>query len=214
MSTLDIEMTRAWLQATAASMNDNAERLSALDAAIGDGDHGTNMRRGFAAVTEKLAGTEPATVGELLALSGRTLISTVGGASGPLYGSIFRAAGKRLTGATATADDLADALRDGLEAVQKLGGAQTGDKTIIDAYAPAMDAFTAALGDGHDLLGAARAAATAAGEGAQATIPLLARKGRASYLGERSIGHQDPGATSTALVFEALAGVLGTRDEG
>ncbi|MBB6173010.1 dihydroxyacetone kinase-like protein [Nocardiopsis mwathae] len=213
MGTLDVDVAtaRAWLQAAATSMDDHADHLSALDAAIGDGDHGTNMRRGFSAVADKLAAAEPATAGELLTLTGRTLISTVGGASGPLYGSIFRAAGKRLAEPTA---DLAEALRDGLEAVQKLGGAQPGDKTIVDAYTPAVDALAAAVADGADPAGAARAAATAADEGAQATIPLLARKGRASYLGERSIGHQDPGATSTALIFAALADTLEAARQG
>ena len=144
-------------------------------------------------------------VGAILVKSGTTLVSTVGGAAGPLYGSAFRAAGKQLAGPAATAEQLLAALRAGLEAVQKLGAAQPADKTMIDAYSPGVDAFEKALRGGGDLTDAARAAWTAAEEGMRATIPMIARKGRASYLGPRSQGHQDPGATSTVLIFRALA---------
>jgi dihydroxyacetone kinase-like protein len=150
-------------------------------------------------------GTEFGTVGEVLTRTGTTLVSTVGGASGPLYGSAFRAAGRTLTESAVTADRLLAALRAGLEAVQRLGAARPGDKTMIDAFGPAADAFETALAGGATLGDAARAAADAAEEGMRATIPMIARKGRASYLGPRTEGHQDPGATSTALIFRALA---------
>ncbi|MGW2748802.1 dihydroxyacetone kinase subunit DhaL [Streptomyces sp. NPDC001450] len=192
---LDADFFRRWMTATAASVDREAERLTALDSAIGDADHGTNMQRGFTAVMASLEEEAPATPGAVLVLAGRRLISTVGGAAGPLYGTLLRKAGKAL-GDTAEVSEkqLAEALRAGVDGVMALGGAAPGDKTMIDALVPAVDA----LGDGF---GAARAAAE---EGAVATIPLLARKGRASYLGERSIGHQDPGATSSALLVAGL----------
>ncbi|TDQ47205.1 dihydroxyacetone kinase-like protein [Actinorugispora endophytica] len=212
MDSVTIDLARAWMRAAAESMDEHAEELTRLDAAIGDGDHGSNMRRGFSAVAGKLADTDFPSVGSVLTLSGRTLISTVGGASGPLYGTVLRSAGKRLTGSTASPGELLDALRDGMEAVRGLGGAQVRDKTMVDALAPALAAYSAALEDGADLGAAVGAAARAAGEGAQATVPMTARKGRASYLGERSRGHQDPGAASTALLFAALASVVGAPD--
>ena len=210
---LDAEAARAWLLAAAAAVEASAERLTELDAAIGDGDHGANLRRGFRAVVAALDGAELPTPGAVLAKAGMTLISSVGGASGPLYGSAFRAMGKALNppGATpveapADAGQVAAALTAGLEAVQRLGAAQLGDKTMVDAWAPGAEAFGAAADQGPAR--AAEAAAEAAEAGALATVPLQARKGRASYLGERSIGHQDPGATSTALLFRTLADVL------
>ncbi|MER6529645.1 dihydroxyacetone kinase subunit DhaL [Streptomyces sp. NPDC001508] len=193
---LDADFFRRWMAATAASVDREAERLTALDSAIGDADHGANMQRGFTAVTAALEKAVPKTPGDVLTLAGRQLISTVGGASGPLYGTLLRRAGKALGDAAEVSEEqLAAALRAGVEGVMTLGGAAPGDKTMIDALRPAVDA----LGDGF---GAARAAAEA---GAVATVPLLARKGRASYLGERSIGHQDPGATSSALLIAGLA---------
>ncbi|WP_340384364.1 dihydroxyacetone kinase subunit DhaL [Streptomyces sp. SS7] len=193
---LDADFFRRWMTATAASVHREAEWLTALDSPIGDADHGSNLQRGFTAVTAALAKEEPDTPGAVLVLAGRQLISTVGGASGPLYGTLLRRTGKALGDAAAVSEaELADALRTGVDAVMQLGGAAPGDKTMIDALVPAV----AALGDGFG------AAGTAAERGAEATIPLQARKGRASYLGERSIGHQDPGATSSALLIAALA---------
>ncbi|MFI7501498.1 dihydroxyacetone kinase subunit DhaL [Streptomyces sp. NPDC049687] len=192
---LDADFFRRWMTATAASVDREAERLTALDSPIGDADHGSNLQRGFTAVTAALEKEGPRTPGAVLVLAGRQLISTVGGASGPLYGTLLRRTGKALgDAAEVTEEELAQALRAGVDAVMQLGGAAPGDKTMIDALVPAVDA----LGDGF---GAAR---TAAEQGAEATTPLQARKGRASYLGERSIGHQDPGATSSALLIAGL----------
>nr|WP_196790223.1 dihydroxyacetone kinase subunit DhaL [Streptomyces caniscabiei] len=184
------------MKATTASVEREAERLTALDSPIGDADHGSNLRRGFAAVAASLEKEPPDTPGAVLVLSGRQLISTVGGASGPLYGTLLRRTGKALGDAAEVNEaQLTDALRAGVDAVMTLGGAAPGDKTMIDALVPAVDALA-------ESFAAARAAAE---EGAVATTPLQARKGRASYLGERSIGHQDPGATSAALLIAALA---------
>ncbi|MFF6883012.1 dihydroxyacetone kinase subunit DhaL [Streptomyces sp. NPDC012421] len=185
-----------WMETVAAAVDREAGRLTELDAAIGDADHGANLRRGFAAVADTLAKEPPATPGGVLVAAGRQLISTVGGASGPLYGTLLRRAGKALgDGDAVTRAELADALAAGVAAVGQLGGAVPGDKTMLDALVPAVTALP-------ESFAAARAAA---GEGALATVPLRARKGRASYLGERSVGHQDPGATSSALLFAALA---------
>ncbi|MFI6359232.1 dihydroxyacetone kinase subunit DhaL [Streptomyces sp. NPDC050743] len=192
---LDADFFRRWMVATAASVDREAERLTALDSAIGDADHGSNLQRGFTAVHAALEKEAPDTPGAVLVLAGRQLISTVGGASGPLYGTLLRRTGKALGDAAEVSEEqLAEALRAGVDGVMALGGAAPGDKTMIDALVPAVDA----LGDGF---AAARAAAE---EGAVATTPLQARKGRASYLGERSIGHQDPGATSSALLVAGL----------
>ncbi|WP_328558963.1 dihydroxyacetone kinase subunit DhaL [Streptomyces coelicoflavus] len=197
---LDADFFRRWMTATTALVDREAERLTALDSPIGDADHGSNLRRGFTAVAGALEKEAPATPGAVLILAGRQLISTVGGASGPLYGTLLRRTGKALgDSAEVNADQLAEALRTGVDAVRTLGGAAPGDKTMVDALVPAVDA----LGDSF------AAARTAAVEGAEATTPLQARKGRASYLGERSIGHQDPGATSVALLFEALKETAG-----
>ncbi|MFF9011702.1 dihydroxyacetone kinase subunit DhaL [Streptomyces sp. NPDC014870] len=189
---------RRWLAAAAGAVEREADRLTELDSAIGDADHGANLKRGFAAVTEVLDKELPETPGAVLVLAGRQLISTVGGASGPLYGTMLRRTGKALGEAGAvTREELAAALTAGVAGVAQLGGAKPGDKTMLDALVPAAEA----LGDSF---AAARDAAEA---GALATVPLRARKGRASYLGERSIGHQDPGATSSALLIAALAEV-------
>ena len=206
---MDIVQARAWIEAIAAAVTAQADQLTQLDSAIGDADHGANLRRGFAAVVAALASLEPQTVGELLVRTGTTLISTVGGASGPLYGSAFRAIGKPLSARAIDGDQLLAGLRDGLAAIQRLGAAVPGDKTMVDAYAPAVAAFERELGAGGTLASAAARAADAAEDGMRATSALVARKGRASYLGARSAGHQDPGATSTALVFRALATVTG-----
>ncbi|MEU9292233.1 dihydroxyacetone kinase subunit DhaL [Streptomyces sp. NPDC048266] len=184
-----------WLIAVAGAVDREADRLTELDSAIGDADHGANLKRGFAAVTETLAKEPPATPGAVLTAAGRQLISTVGGASGPLYGTLLRRSGKTLgDDERVTRARLAEALGAGVTAVSQLGGAQVGDKTMLDALVPAVEGL-------RESFGAGRAAAE---EGAVATVPLRARKGRASYLGERSVGHQDPGATSSALLFAAL----------
>ncbi|MEU7721410.1 MULTISPECIES: dihydroxyacetone kinase subunit DhaL [Streptomyces] len=197
---LDADFFRRWMTATAASVDREAERLTALDSPIGDADHGSNLQRGFTAVVTVLEKEAPGTPGGVLTLAGRQLISTVGGASGPLYGTLLRRTGKALGDAEeVSAEQLAEALRAGVDAVMTLGGAAPGDKTMIDALVPAVDA----LGDSF------AAARTAAEEGAVATTPLQARKGRASYVGERSIGHQDPGATSSALLIAGLAEAAG-----
>ncbi|MEU8730976.1 MULTISPECIES: dihydroxyacetone kinase subunit DhaL [Streptomyces] len=197
---LDADFFRRWMTAATALVDREAERLTALDSPIGDADHGSNLQRGFRAVAATLEKEAPDTPGAVLVLAGKQLISTVGGASGPLYGTLLRRTGKALgDSAQVSAEQLAEALRAGVDAVRTLGGAAPGDKTMVDALVPAVDA----LGDSFT------AAGTAAAEGAEATVPLQARKGRASYLGERSIGHQDPGATSAALLFEALKETAG-----
>ncbi|WP_138900731.1 dihydroxyacetone kinase subunit DhaL [Streptomyces albidochromogenes] len=185
------------MAAMAAAVDREAACLTELDSAIGDADHGSNLQRGFAAVAAALDKEPPATPGAVLALAGRQLISTVGGASGPLYGTLLRRTGKALgDDAEVTPGRLAAALGAGVDAVAQLGGAKAGDKTMLDALIPAVRAL------GESSFGAARSAAD---EGAVATVPMQARKGRASYLGERSIGHQDPGATSSALLIGTLA---------
>jgi phosphoenolpyruvate---glycerone phosphotransferase subunit DhaL len=200
---LDADFFRRWLTAATASVDREADRLTELDSAIGDADHGNNLQRGFTAVTAALEKEAPQTPGAVLTLAGRQLISTVGGASGPLYGTLLRRTGKTLgDDAEVTPGQLADALRAGVAAVAQLGGAKAGDKTMLDALNPAVEA----LGDSTASFAAAREAAE---QGALATVPMQARKGRASYLGERSIGHQDPGATSSALLIAALAEVAG-----
>ncbi|MFI9151636.1 dihydroxyacetone kinase subunit DhaL [Streptomyces sp. NPDC053367] len=197
---LDADFFRRWMTATAVSVDREAERLTALDSPIGDADHGSNLQRGFRAVANALEQEAPGTPGAVLILAGRQLISTVGGASGPLYGTLLRRTGKALGDAPEVGEkEFADALRAGVEAVMQLGGAAPGDKTMIDALLPAVDA----LGESF------AAARTAAEQGAEATTPLQARKGRASYLGERSIGHQDPGATSASLLIAELVEAAG-----
>src|SRR4051812_39466313 len=196
----------AWMTEAADAVREQRDYLTQLDAAIGDGDHGTNMDRGFAAVEKALAGQNGGLPpGRLLIVAGKTLVSTVGGASGPLWGSALRAAGRSLGDAeTFEGDALASALDAAIAAVVDLGAAAPGDKTMVDALVPAAESLHRALDAGAPLQDAIAAASEAAEEGAKATVPLLARKGRASYLGERSIGHQDPGATSAALILRAL----------
>ncbi|WP_031077222.1 dihydroxyacetone kinase subunit DhaL [Streptomyces sp. NRRL WC-3742] len=202
----DTRLADAWVRAIAAAVEKEEARLTELDSAIGDGDHGSNLRRGFSAAVTALEGLRPDGPGAVLTRTGTTLISKVGGASGPLYGKAFRAIGAALPGPADPAA-LAEALAAGLDAVRALGKAEPGDKTIVDAWTPAVSAFRTAAASGASLPQAATAAAEAAELGAHDTIPLRARKGRASYLGERSTGHQDPGATSTALLFRTLAAV-------
>ena len=190
----------------AAAVRAESEYLTQLDAAIGDGDHGINMNRGFDAVGKALAvqdGNLPP--GQLLTIAGKTLVSTVGGASGPLWGTVFRRAGRTLGKAdTFDGEALLAALDAGVDGVVDLGAAAPGDKTMVDALRPAVDALRGGLDAGTPLDSALASAAAAAEDGARATVPMQARKGRASYLGERSIGHQDPGATSAALIMRAL----------
>jgi dihydroxyacetone kinase-like protein len=195
-----------WMEESAAVLRDQCDHLTQLDAAIGDGDHGLNMRRGFDSVTKALAGQDDSLPpGRLLIVAGKTLVSTVGGASGPLWGTALRRAGRSLGDrAELEGEDLVVALDAALAGVVELGAASTGDKTMVDALAPAVEALRHAIEAERPVALALAAAAEAAEEGMRATIPMQARKGRASYLGERSVGHQDPGATSTALIVRAL----------
>jgi dihydroxyacetone kinase-like protein len=206
-SVVDADALGRWVRAFATAVAENEEQLTRLDSAIGDADHGANMARGMKAVVAKLDEAPPATPNALLKQVGMTLVSTVGGASGPLYGTFFlRMAAAAGDGALDQAG-FAGALRAGVEGVVARGKAEAGDKTMYDALAPAVDALDAAFG-GEDQAGALRAAAEAAAQGRDATTPMQARKGRASYLGERSVGHQDPGATSAALLIAAAAETL------
>jgi phosphoenolpyruvate---glycerone phosphotransferase subunit DhaL len=193
-----------WIRSFALLVAENKDLLTDLDAAIGDGDHGANMDRGMRAVLVALDDTRPATAAALLNKVGMTLVSTVGGASGPLFGTFFLRAGASF-GDTAEISlaQLAAALRAGLEGIVARGKAEAGDKTMFDALAPAVDALDSAVSEGMDKADALKLALVAAENGRDATTPMLARKGRASYLGERSVGHQDPGATTVALLMAA-----------
>ena len=197
---------RAWLGDFASAVAEHRAELVALDTAIGDGDHGTNMDRGMRAAVEKLEATEGDDIGALLKATGMTLVSKVGGAAGPLYGTLFLQMGMATTGREEL--DLAGwtaALEAGVKGVQARGKAEREDKTMLDALLPALDALRAAEAEGAAVGDALTRSADAAEEGMKATIPLEARKGRASYLGPRSVGHQDPGATSSHLLLRAAA---------
>jgi dihydroxyacetone kinase phosphoprotein-dependent L subunit len=202
---MDTEVFRAWILSAAGVIEANRDHLTQLDAAIGDADHGINLARGFTAVLSALGNSSPATPGAVLTITGTTLISKVGGASGPLYGTAFRRAGKAL-GDAADVDlaALSAALDAALAGVQQLGAAREGDKTMVDALAAATRAFGKAVADGASQDEALACLAKAAEAGATATISMQALKGRASYLGPRSVGHEDPGAVSTALILGAL----------
>ena len=202
---MDADVFRTWITTAAEVIEEQRDHLTQLDAAIGDADHGINLARGFSAVLSALETAAPATPGAVLTLTGSTLISKVGGASGPLYGTAFRGAGKAL-GDTANVDlpGLATALEAALAGVQRLGAAREGDKTMVDALAPATGAFSKAIAEGASDADALTALAEAAQAGAVATVSMQALKGRASYLGPRSVGHEDPGAASTALILAAL----------
>lgn len=205
LNQLDGGFVLRWMREMAGDVHEQRDFLTQLDAAIGDADHGINMDRGFAAALAKLEAEPDGPPGDLLETVGTTLVLSVGGAAGPLYGSAIRQMGRALDGSkTFDAEALFLLLRAGLEEVQRLGAAQVGDKTIVDAFSPAIDAYERGLRSGDDLVGAASRAYAAAEEGMRATIPLQARKGRASYLGPRSVGHQDPGATSMTMFFAAL----------
>jgi dihydroxyacetone kinase-like protein len=205
---MDSAFFRGWLAEAAAAVEAQRDHLTQLDAAIGDADHGINLSRGFGAIMAALPDARTPTPGSVLILAGSTLISKVGGASGPLFGMAFRQAGKAL-GDTADVDAqaLAGALEAALAGVQKLGAAREGEKTMVDALAPAVSAFSKALSEGEPAPAAFEALAAAAAAGAQATVSMQALKGRASYLGPRSVGHEDPGAASTALILGALRDV-------
>jgi dihydroxyacetone kinase-like protein len=208
---VDVAGLRRWVGAFADAVAEHQEELTRLDSAIGDADHGSNMARGMKAVVAALDAEGPQTAGALLKRAGMTLVSTVGGASGPLYGTFFLRMATA-AGEVGSLDRAAfgAALRAGVGGIVARGKPELGDKTMYDALAPAVDAYDAADGgDAGDLGAALRAASEAADRGRDATTPLQARKGRASYLGERSVGHQDPGATSAALLLAAAAGTLG-----
>jgi len=209
-STVDTAALAAWIREFGRLIAVNKELLTELDSVIGDADHGTNMDRGMTAVLAALAGEAPGTPAMLFKRTGMTLVSTVGGASGPLYGTAFL----RMAAAAGDAESLdppgyAKVLRAALDGVVARGKPQAGDKTMYDALAPAVQALEAALAAGQPLREALHAAVRAAELGRAATIPMIARKGRASYLGERSAGHQDPGATSVTLLVTAAATALG-----
>jgi dihydroxyacetone kinase-like protein len=196
----------AWLNSFRQVLAENKTYLTELDSAIGDADHGVNMDRGFGAVEAKLPGVANSDIASILKTVGMTLVSTVGGAGGPLYGTFFMRAGAAVAGKTdLSAADFLAALDAGLDGVRQRGKATTGEKTMIDALTPACEAMRTAVENGSSIGQALSASATAAEQGMKATIPMLATKGRASYLGERSIGHQDPGATSSYLMLKCAA---------
>ncbi|MDX2972688.1 dihydroxyacetone kinase subunit DhaL [Kribbella solani] len=206
---MGVESFVGWLRDVAGAMHENAGYLTELDSAIGDADHGANMDRGFQAVVAVLDESPFGSADELLKKAGMTLVSKVGGASGPLYGTFFLRFGTALAGVDPiTPEAIGTALHAGVEGVLARGKAELGDKTMYDAWAPALDAYDAAVAGGADLGAALTAAAEAAAKGRDGTVPMVARKGRASYLGERSVGHQDPGATSSTLIVESAARTL------
>jgi dihydroxyacetone kinase-like protein len=204
--TVPYAQVQAWIEQYGSTVAENKEYLTQLDSAIGDADHGINMDRGMKAALGKLEGVEGEDIGGLLKTIGMTLVSTVGGAGGPLYGTLFLQMGTATAGKSELEPaDWAAALDGAVNGVQMRGKAEMGDKTMIDALIPARDSFRAALADGASFTEALGRSAEAAEEGMRATIPLVARKGRASYLGERSAGHQDPGATSSYLLIKTAA---------
>ena len=206
---ISLAQLAAWVRAFAALIEQNAQYLTELDSAIGDADHGTNMKRGMKAVVESLDSTTPETADALFKQVGMKLVSAVGGASGPLYGTLFLRMGVSLGAVADTSpQDFAAALRAGLDGVVARGKAQLEDKTMVDALTPAIEALEQALAGGSPLQEGLDAAVSAAEKGRDSVTPLVARKGRASYLGERSAGHQDPGATSTTLLLQAAADSL------
>jgi len=194
-----------WLKATAAVLEENRQYLTELDSPIGDADHGINMDRGFKKVMSKLPGVEDKDIGTILKTAGMALVTSVGGAGGPLYGTLLMDAGKAVAGKEELSDDDLVALLDaGLKGVVRIGKTNLEDKTMVDALHPALEALRNALADGKGTIEALHLMTDAAHKGMKDTIPMLARKGRASYVGERSIGHQDPGATSSYLILKTL----------
>ncbi|WP_066581958.1 dihydroxyacetone kinase subunit DhaL [Cellulomonas timonensis] len=205
--TLDVAWAIAWVRGTAETVTEHRDELVELDRQIGDGDHGENLTRGFTAVIQRLDALEepPAEVGDVLKLVATTLMSTVGGAAGPLYGTAYLRAAKATGVAELDSAGVVALLEGALEGIVVRGKSTTGEKTMVDAWSPAVEAAVAAADAGQDPAGVLAAAADAAERGAEATIPMVATKGRASYLGERSAGHRDPGAESSALVLRAAA---------
>lgn len=198
-----------WLQTFANVLEQNKDYLTELDAAIGDADHGINMHRGFQKVLTQLPNVVEQDIGNILKTVSMTLISSVGGASGPLYGTLFLRASTTVMGKQElTGEDLARLLQAVVEGIVQRGKANLGDKTMLDALSPACDIFTVAVAQGNSIVEALQQAVVAAEEGMKNTIPLVAKKGRASYLGERSVGHQDPGATSSYLMLKTLLDTL------
>ena len=200
---LDAAWARRWIELAAADVAEQRDYLVDLDRAIGDGDHGENMDRGFKAAVEALGQAQPASVAEVLKTVAKTLMSTVGGAAGPLYGTAFLRASKAAGDGELDGAGVAAVIAGALDGIQARGKATTGEKTMVDAWTPALEAARAAAESGSDPVAVLEAAATAAESGATATEPMRATKGRASYLGERSIGHLDPGAVSTSLILRA-----------
>jgi dihydroxyacetone kinase-like protein len=189
-------------------IEENKKHLTKLDSPIGDADHGINMNRGFQTVLKKVSSAEDKDAGTILKTAGMALVSSVGGAGGPLYGTAFMQAGMAVSGKyELEGEDILNALSSALDGVVMRGKASPGDKTMVDAITPAVDAMEEALDNGADTLEALEAAAEAAKQGMKNTIPMLAKKGRASYLGERSIGHQDPGATPSYLLINTMVEV-------
>ncbi len=198
-----------WLKLVARVLEENKDYLTQLDAAIGDADHGINMDRGFKKVMSQLPGVQDKDIGSILKTTGMALISSVGGAGGPLYGTLFMRAGMAVANKyELTDEDLVHMWEAAVDGVIQRGRAQPGDKTMVDALLPAVEAMKKALEEGADTVEILRRGVAAAEEGMKATIPMQAKKGRASYLGERSIGHQDPGATSSYLILKALLDVV------
>lgn len=206
---LDAAWARLWIELAAADIAEQRDYLVDLDRAIGDGDHGENMDRGFKAAVEALGQAQPGSVAEVLKTVAKTLMSTVGGAAGPLYGTAFLRASKAAGDGDLDGAGVAALIAGALDGIQVRGKATTGEKTMVDAWTPALEAARAAAEAGSDPVAVLEAAATAAEAGAAATEPLRATKGRASYLGERSIGHLDPGAVSTSLILRAAARAAG-----
>ena len=206
---LDAAWARRWIESSAADIAEQRDYLVDLDRAIGDGDHGENMDRGFKAAVEALEQAQPGSVAEVLKTVAKTLMSTVGGAAGPLYGTAFLRASKAAGDGDLDAAGVAAIIEGALGGIQARGKATTGEKTMVDAWTPALEAARAAAESGSDPAAVFEAAAAAAEAGAAATEPLRATKGRASYLGERSIGHLDPGAVSTSLILRAAVRAAG-----
>ena len=206
---LDAAWARRWIELAAVDIAEQRDYLVDLDRAIGDGDHGENMDRGFKAGVEALGQAQPASVAEVLKTVAKTLMSTVGGAAGPLYGTAFLRASKAAGDGDLDGAGVAAVIAGALDGIQARGKATTGEKTMVDAWTPALEAARAAAESGSDPAAVLEAAATAAEAGAAATEPMRATKGRASYLGERSIGHLDPGAVSTSLILRAAVRAAG-----
>lgn len=206
---LDAAWAQRWIELSAADIAEQRDYLVDLDRAIGDGDHGENMDRGFKAAVEALEQAQPGSVAEVLKTVAKTLMSTVGGAAGPLYGTAFLRASKAAGDGNLDGAGVAALIAGALDGIQARGKATTGEKTMVDAWTPALEAARVAAEAGSDPVAVLEAAATAAEAGAAATEPMRATKGRASYLGERSIGHLDPGAVSTSLILRAAVRAAG-----